>query len=166
MNLSFRTYHLDYSAPLDAGFQRELEKLDAELRSQFGMTDAQTAVGLLDLKLLRLALLRPDREEYAASVPKIGILLAYFQLHPDAVGNLDTQTRHELGLMVKASDNAMAAKFSQELGLARIQSVLNAYHFYDANRGGGLWLCRHRQQRPARPGRRRWRGGGGGEGRG
>ena len=143
MNLSFRTYHLDYSAPLDAGLQRELEKLDADLRNQFGLTAAQTAVGLLDLKLLRLALLRPDREEYAASLPKIGILLAYFQLDPEAVGNLDAQTRHELGLMVKASDNEMATKYSQELGLARIQSVLNAYHFYDSNRGGGLWLGKH-----------------------
>jgi len=41
--------------------------------------------GLLDLKTLRLAMIHPDREEYAASVPKIGILLAYFQLHPEEV---------------------------------------------------------------------------------
>jgi beta-lactamase class A len=143
MNLSFRTYHLDYSAPLDVGLQRELELLDAKLRDQLGMTAAPPAVGLLDLKRLRLALLRPDREEYAATLPKIGILLAYFQLHPHAVANLAAQTRRELGLMIKASDNELAAKFSQELGLARIQSVLNSYHFYAPNRGGGLWLGKH-----------------------
>jgi hypothetical protein len=44
-------------------------------------------------------MLHPDREEYAASVPKIGILLAYFQLHPEASTNVDGTTRHELGLM-------------------------------------------------------------------
>lgn len=143
MNLSFRTYLLDYSAPVDATLQTQLEKVDTGLRTRFGLSPAQTAVGVLDLKTLRLAMLNPDREEYAASVPKIGILLAYFQLHPEAAMNLTTQTRHELGLMTKASDNEMAAKFSRELGLKPIQSVLNSYHFYDTNRGGGLWVGKH-----------------------
>lgn len=143
MNFSYRNYLLDYSAPLDAGLQRELEKIDTALRDQCGLTEAQAAVGLLDLKLLRLAMLHPDREEYAASLPKIGILLAYFQLHPEAAQKIAPPTCHELGLMVKASDNKIAAKFSQQLGLERIQSVLNSYHLYDANRGGGLWVGKH-----------------------
>lgn len=143
MNLSFRTYLLDYSAPVDAGLQTQLEKVDADLRARFGMTPAQTAVGVLDLKTLRLAMINPDREEYAASVPKIGILLAYFQMHPEAATNLAAPIRHELGLMAKASDNAMAAKFSRELGLKQVQSVLNSYDFYDPNRGGGLWVGKH-----------------------
>jgi beta-lactamase class A len=107
------------------------------------MTTEQAAAGVLDLKTLRLAMIHPDRGEYAASVPKIGILLAYFQLHPQASTNLDAQTRHELGLMVKASDNEMASKFSQEMGLTQIQAVLNAYHFYDKDRGGGIWIGKH-----------------------
>lgn len=143
MNRSFRNYRLDHLTAVDATLQADLERIDARLRNECGMTPAQTAVGLLDLKTLRLAMIHPDREEYAASVPKIGILLAYFQLHPEAVTNLDAQVRHELGLMVKASDNAMAAKFSQELGLKQIQAVLNSYHFYEADRGGGIWVGKH-----------------------
>ncbi len=123
--------------------QAELERMDAELRARFGMTTEQTAVGLLDLKTLRLAMIHPDRGEYAASVPKIGILLAYFQLHPQAATNLDAQTRHELGLMTKASDNEMAAKFSREMGLKQIQAVLNSYQFYDKDHGGGIWIGKH-----------------------
>ncbi|MEI9960930.1 MAG: serine hydrolase, partial [Limisphaerales bacterium] len=88
-------------------------------------------------------MIHPDREEYAASIPKVGILLAYFQLHPAAATNLDAQTRHELGLMAKASNNEMASKFSHELGLKPIQAVLNAYGFYDANHGGGIWVGKH-----------------------
>mgnify|MGYP002682694934 CR=1 FL=1 len=84
-----------------------------------------------------------DRQEYAASVPKIGILLAYFHLHPGAATNLDAQTRHELGLMVKASSNEMATRFSRELGLRQIQDVLNAYQFYDPKQGGGIWVGKH-----------------------
>jgi len=74
------------------------------------MTTEQTAVGVLDLKGLRLAMVHPDRIDYAASVAKVGILLAYFQLHPEAATHLDPQTRHELGLMAKASSNALAAR--------------------------------------------------------
>ncbi|MGC3960663.1 MAG: serine hydrolase [Verrucomicrobiota bacterium] len=143
MNRSFRNYLLDYSATVDASLQRDLEQIDARLRKQWGMTPAQTAVGLLDLNTLRLAMIHPDREEYAASIPKIGILLAWFQLHPEAITNLNPQIRHELGLMAKASDNAMAAKFSQELGLRQIQAVLNEYHLYEPNRGGGIWVGKH-----------------------
>ncbi len=143
MNRKFRNYTLDYETPVDSVLQAHLVRIDAELRARYGMTTEQAAAGVLDLKALRLAMTHPDRGEYAASVPKIGILLAYFQLHPQAATNLDGQTRHELGLMVKASDNAMTAKFSQEMGLRQIQEVLNSYHFYDADHGGGIWIGKH-----------------------
>src|SRR5262249_42341646 len=107
------------------------------------MTTEQTAVGVLDLEHLRLAMIHPDRIEYAASVPKIGILLAYFQRHPEAATNLDAATRRELGLMIKVSDNQMATKYSRELGLEQIQEVLDSYGFYNAERGGGLWMGKH-----------------------
>jgi beta-lactamase class A len=107
------------------------------------MTSEHTAVGLLDLRHLRLAMLRPDRMEYAASVPKIGILLAWFQLHPGSATNLNAATQHELGLMTKASSNEAASRFSRELGLRQIKQVLDLYHFYDTERGGGLWMGKH-----------------------
>ena len=139
----FENFSMDYDTPVDAALQTRLESIDTKLRGQFSMTAEQTAAGLLDLKTLRLAMIHPDREEYAASVPKIGILLAYFQLHPEAATNLNAQTRHELGLMIKASNNEMAAKFSRELGLKQIQAVLNSSHFYDTNHGGGIWIGKH-----------------------
>ena len=140
---SFENYTLNYDAPVDAALQSAVAKLDAQLRAKFGMSAEQTAVGVLDLKTLRLAMVRPDAIDYAASVPKIGILLAYFQLHPEAATNLDATTRHELGLMIRVSDNEMAAKYSQQLGLREIQRVLDSYRLYDAQRGGGLWVGKH-----------------------
>ncbi len=140
---TFQHYSLDYSTPLDPGLQGQLEEMDSMLRAKYGMTTDHTALGLLDLRTLRLAMLRPDREEYAASVPKIGILLAWFQLNPASATNLDATTRRELGLMIKASDNALAAKFSHQLGLNQIQRVLESYSFYDPKRGGGLWVGKH-----------------------
>ena len=141
--LNLDRYVLDYDTPVDPMLQGELERIDGKLREQFGMMPEQTAVGLLDLRRMHLAMIRPDHIEYAASVAKIGILLAYFQLHPDAASGLDPAVRHELGLMAKASSNEMAAKYSRELGLKKIQAVLDSYGFYDANRGGGIWVGRH-----------------------
>lgn len=140
---AWRDYKLDYETPTDSALQTKLESIDAALRGEYGMTTEQTAVGVLDLNGPRLAMIRPDRGEYAASVPKIGILLAYFQLHPEAATKLDPKTRHELGLMAKASNNEMAAKFSREMGLKEIQQVLNSQGFYDKNHGGGIWVGKH-----------------------
>lgn len=138
-----RPFALNYDTPVDAALQRQVEEIDARLRGKHGLSAEQAAVGVLDLERKRLAMIHPDRVEYAASVPKIGILLAYFQLHPEAAAQLDAETAHELGLMIKASSNEMAAKHSRLIGLRQIQQVLDRYGFYDAGRGGGIWVGKH-----------------------
>ncbi len=137
------SYTLGFDTACDPALQAQLETIDARLRSKFGMEPNQTSAGALDLNTLRLAMVRPDRIDYAASVPKIAILLAWFQLHPESSTGLDPATRHELGLMIKVSDNALAAKYSQLLGLKNIQGVLDSYGLYDAAHGGGLWMGKH-----------------------
>lgn len=132
---------MDYDTPIDPSLQRQLEEIDARLRAKHGLPTAN--VGVLDLEHSRVAMIHPDQIEYAASVPKIGILLAYFHLHPEAATTLDTETERELALMIKASSNEMAAKHSRAMGLREIQQVLNTYGFYDATRGGGLWVGKH-----------------------
>lgn len=139
--LRYADYTLDFETKPDPSLQDKVEKLDTTLRDKFAMTTEQAAVGVLDLNTLKLAMIHPDRIEYAASVPKIGILLAYFELHPNV--KLDPKTQHELGLMAKQSNNEMASKFSHELGLKNIQKVLDAYHFYDKDHGGGIWVGKH-----------------------
>jgi beta-lactamase class A len=143
MKPRFESYTLAYDTPTDPALQKSLEAIDASLRTRYGLSTEQAAVGVLDLKLLQLAMIHPDRIEYAASVPKIGILLAYFDLHPRAATNLNAQTRRELGLMTKASNNEMAAKYSREMGLREIQRVLDSRGFYDASHGGGIWVGKH-----------------------
>jgi beta-lactamase class A len=136
-------FTLDYHTSCDIALQAGIEACDLALRARHGMTAADTAVGVLDLRQPRVAMVRPDRIEYAASVPKIGILLAYFVQHPGAAHELDPTVRRELELMIKQSSNELAAKYSRELGLAAIRQVLDAHHFYDAARGGGLWVGKH-----------------------
>lgn len=136
-------FEMNYDTPTDPALQRRLEEIDANVRTEFGIPPELTDVGVLDLRDHRLAMIHPDKIEYAASIPKIGILLAWFQKHPEAATQLDPQTQHELGLMIKASSNEMATKFSHELGLREIQQVLNDDGFYDAAHGGGIWVGKH-----------------------
>lgn len=143
MNARLDDLVLDYASATDAGLQAEIVAIDVRMRVRFEMTEEQTAVGVLDLKTGRLALVRPDKIDYAASVPKIGILLAWFETQRDAALTVEPAARRELGLMIKISDNATAAKYSQLIGLRRIQDVLDSYHLYDAKRGGGLWVGKH-----------------------
>jgi beta-lactamase class A len=139
----FENYNLGYDNATDAKLQAALEKIDTDLRVKFGINPEQTSCGVLDLKTCRLATVRPDRGDYAASVAKVGILLAYFQTHPEAATNIDPVTKHELGLMAKVSSNEMAAKYSRLLELTNIQAILNKYDLYNTNHGGGIWMGRH-----------------------
>src|SRR5579859_3399967 len=125
----------------DAWLQAKLEQTDDRLRTRYGLRE--TAVGVLDLQRACVAMIRPDHCEYAASIAKIGILLAYFAIHPEAASALDPPIQNQLGLMIKASSNEMAAKFSRELGLKNIQEVLNRRGFYNAKEGGGIWVGKH-----------------------
>lgn len=127
----------------DPKLQAKLEHLDETLRSKYRVRSEETAVGLLDLKEWRLAWMRPDSMMYGASVPKLAILLSFFDQNPDMIISLPTPIRHELGLMIKQSSNEMATKFSRKLGLRAIQRVLNSYGFYDPDGSGGIWMGKH-----------------------
>jgi beta-lactamase class A len=128
--------HLTPKMPL----KTSLNAIDLELRRKYGMETNQWPMGVLDLKTGEAAMIEPDRVEYAASVAKIGILIAWFHLHPDGI--VEAQTRHELGLMVKASSNEMATKFSEQIGLRKINEILATEGFYDAQHGG-IWVGKH-----------------------
>lgn len=143
MNSKLQDFTLDYQTPVDLKLQPELEAIDVNLRTKYGMSTNQTTVGVLDLRTLQLAMVRPDFELYAASVAKLGIMLAYFQLHPEAATHLDPAMRHDIGLMVRPSDDAAATRVAMTMGLKPIQQVLDSYHFYDASRGGGLWVGKY-----------------------
>ena len=56
-----RGFTLGYHTPVDPALQRDLEKIDATLRAEFGIPADSAAVGLLDLQTGRLALIQPDR---------------------------------------------------------------------------------------------------------
>ena len=143
-NVLLGSLALPQDAETDASLQEALERLDERLREEFGVAVEKRACGVLHLNSGRLAWLRPDAMFYGASVPKICILLGYFEEHPEAATSLDPVVERELQLMIKRSNNELAAKYSQSVGLETIQRLQREkYHLYDAEKGGGLWCGKH-----------------------
>jgi beta-lactamase class A len=103
------------------------------------------AVGLVDLRdplNAKYARVNGNVMMYAASLPKIAILLAA----EDAIekGELEEtdEIKQDLRLMISKSDNAASTRMIDRLGYEKIEQVLTdpKYDLYDEDYGGGLWV--------------------------
>ena len=143
--MRLQSYRIGWNGSVDSELQSFLCDKDSEIGTLLGIPESERAFGVLDMTDLRLAMVRPDTMFYAASVPKICVLLAYFETHPEAVQNLPEDVRSELGQMIKVSDNGMAAKYGKQIGIEKVQEVLQSrpYFFYDKDKGGGFWYGKH-----------------------
>lgn len=104
------------------------------------------AVGLVDLAdpaAPRFARVNGNVEMYAASLPKIAILLAAFDRFQQGRLDRTPEVDRDLNAMIRVSDNAAATRMIDRLGgLMAINAVLSnpRYGFYDEKKGGGLWV--------------------------
>ncbi|MDT8377876.1 MAG: serine hydrolase [Desulfotignum sp.] len=148
--------------PLPLNFSPELvrplcELADRQLQDQLEQRLNQTplwrklirekkmTVGLVDLadpSEIRFAGVNGNEMIYAASLPKIAILLAAFYCFENRMLEQTPEITRDLHLMIRRSDNHAATRMIERVGMERIQQVLtlNGYEFYDAAQGGGLWV--------------------------
>ncbi|AUC81379.1 serine hydrolase [Lacinutrix sp. Bg11-31] len=99
-------------------------------------------VDLTDQCNIKYAGLNDDHMMYAASLPKIAILLAAM----DAIDNgelKDTkEVRKDMRLMISKSNNQASTRMIDRVGYDKIEAVLRAPEnkLYDEEVGGGLWV--------------------------
>jgi len=90
----------------------------------------------------RFARVNGDRMMYAASLPKIAVLLAAYASFED--GSLEeTAALHaDLKSMIQVSSNQAATRTIDAVGMDKIEAVMrdSRFGFYDESRGGGLWV--------------------------
>ncbi len=103
------------------------------------------AVGLVDLsnpQAPRFAQVNGNTMMYAASLPKIAVLLAAFQGFEERTLLQTPQVMLDLNDMIRESSNSAAAIMIHRIGLSKIQSLLfnPRYRFYDFRQGGGIWV--------------------------
>jgi beta-lactamase class A len=102
------------------------------------------AIGLVDMggSEPRFARINGNQMMYAASLPKIAILLGAYVSFED--GSLaETEAVHaDLADMIRVSSNSAATRLIDKIGMQKIQRILQdpQYGFYDEKRGGGLWV--------------------------
>lgn len=104
------------------------------------------AIGLVDLSNpynVRFAGVNRNHMMYAASLPKLAILLAAEQALEEGLIKETPDIKRDMRVMISKSDNRAATRMIQKVGgFKYIESVLRrpGYDLYDPNWGGGLWV--------------------------
>ena len=126
--------------------------------SRLGLTDlvrqrrlGVSLVGITSLDCPRFASVNGNEMLYAASLPKIGILLAALVKVEAGELVLDSELRNLLTQMIRASSNSAATEVMRRVGAPYIASVLRSprYALYDPSLGGGLWVGKEYSKKTA-----------------
>lgn len=131
----------------------ENQDLQARLGSQLKtnpkweklIRNRQMAVGLVDMNNeddIRFACVNCDHMMYAASLPKIAILLAAMEAFEDGSLEETDEIIADLNLMIRRSNNRASTRMIDRLGFEKIASVITdpRYELYNPQKGGGLWV--------------------------
>jgi beta-lactamase class A len=129
----------------DPGLQARLERTLDSLGLRPAVDQGKLAVALVDITDLgdpRLASVNGDAMLYAASLPKIAILLAAFVEIERGRLDLDAATRRRLTEMIRVSSNGAATEMLNRVGKERLIEILRSERFrlYDPATNGGLWV--------------------------
>jgi beta-lactamase class A len=102
------------------------------------------SIGLVDLSgdEPRFARINGNKMMYAASLPKIAILLAVYASFEDGTLEETPAVHEDLSAMIRVSSNSAATRLIDRVGMKKIQAVLKdpKNGLYDEKRGGGLWV--------------------------
>jgi len=92
----------------------------------------------------KVAAVNGDLMMYAASLPKIAILLGAFVEIERGNLKLNDALRKELTRMIRNSSNQAATAVLKKVGIANLAKILQSerYRLYDPKYGGGLWVGR------------------------
>ncbi len=140
---------------LDPWLQTRLQERLRRQGLDRAVTRGRLAVALVDITRRsrpRLAALRPHHMGYAASLPKIAIMLAVFQRDQDGELTIDDALRRQLNAMIRHSSNTAATALLERVGYHYLAALLQSdrYRLYDPQMNGGLWVGKAYARQPAR----------------
>ncbi|MEN8207062.1 MAG: serine hydrolase [Pseudomonadota bacterium] len=138
----------------DSGLQQQLEVTLASLDLDKAVRNKKLSVALVDITHLnepRVATVNGDEMIYAASLPKIAILLGAFVEIEEGHMALDNSTRDSLTQMIRVSSNQEATRMLNRVGKDRLLGILQSdkFNLYDPQFNGGLWVGKEYGKSPA-----------------
>jgi beta-lactamase class A len=115
-----------------------------QLGLQWALDQRKLAVALVDItdvRAPRVAALNGDSMLYAASLPKICVMLAVYQKAAEGRLQIDDETYAELLRMIRRSSNSDSTALMHKVGKDYIARVMLSprYRLYDPFHNGGLW---------------------------
>ncbi len=131
---------------IDPAFQADLERtINSNAKWKRLVEQRRMAVGLVDLSDPYhpiYARMNGNVMMYAASLPKIAILLATMDALEKGELEDTPEIREKMHLMISRSSNTASTELMDMLGYEKIESVLTdpKYDLYDEDYGGGLWV--------------------------
>lgn len=98
-------------------------------------------VDITDVRQPRVAALNGDTMLYAASLPKICVMLAIYQKAAEGRFHIDDETYVEMLRMIRRSTNDDSTRLMHKVGKDYIARVMLSprYRLYDPFHNGGLW---------------------------
>ena len=138
----------------DPDLQEQLERSLEELGLTAAVADKKLGVALVDISDLdkpRVASVNGDKMMYAASLPKIAILLSAFVQVERGEMTLDDEMRESLTAMIRRSSNVEATRMLNRVGRQTVLDILQSDRFdlYDPSTHGGLWIGKEYGSAPA-----------------
>ena len=129
----------------DPALQQALERIVHSMGLQKPVSEQRLAVSLVDVTNAgspRYAGLNDLQMMYAASLPKIAIILAGFERISAGLMQYSPAVRDMFIRLVRYSSNLDASRAIHEIGFEYIAKVLtsSSYRLYDPSRNGGLWI--------------------------
>ncbi len=130
---------------LNARLQQGLESCLRDLQLDTAVARKKLSIALVDITdpfAPQLASVNGDQMMYAASLPKIAILLGAFERISAGEMVLDRATRATLTRMIRNSSNQAATEMLNRVGKPYLAELLQSprYRLYDPERNGGLWV--------------------------
>jgi len=125
--------------------QKGLESCVQDLNLQKAVSDKNLSIALVDITNPlepKMASVNGDQMMYAASLPKIAILLGAFERIAQGDMDLDPVTYKQLTRMIRNSSNSAATQMLNRVGKPYLAKLLQSsrYKLYDLERNGGLWV--------------------------
>ncbi len=129
----------------DPGLQQSLEATAHKLKLGKALQDRRLAMSLVDIsdqKHPRYAGLNDQQMMYAASLPKIAILVAGFERIRAGLMEYTPAIKDMFIRLTRFSSNLDATQAIHKIGFDYIAQVLTSpkYRLYDPQQNGGLWL--------------------------
>jgi beta-lactamase class A len=135
----------DLTETCDPVLQKGLEQCLISLNLKKATNHKSLSIVLVDItdpSSPRMAYVNPNEMMYAASLPKIAILLGAFERISNGEMTLDKKIRQKLARMIRNSSNLAATEILNRVGKAYLADLLQSprYRLYDPKKNGGLWV--------------------------